>query len=426
MHYQTALQQYFDGEIDEVGEDLLFGELAHNHDARREFNEHAKLRAAMQQERSVITPPAHAAGAIFGALGYDTPRPLPVAKTPAVGATTAKSGMFLKLLPYALTSLFSALVAVVIYAGLTENSYKNSAGITAENQKNSIVENEKLPQNLLKDDNFTTGNLHENYTENSLAVSHVQNPGRKFAEEYFKNKIENSSTESVATNVDLSENPFKKQIAVIAIRDFKTDQFLKEDLQKDGIVNDFARKIAFENQDLFNESEQVLPKRFSVEVRSIAARSFPENAVSAQTDILKNMAVSIFYNQNENHAVGLEIGHEQFAQEFKKDVNGQNWNVKQNPMFIYSALGYRYSLSKNEIMGAKITPFGQILFGGTYIGPLAKSSVGFTLTPEERISFLFALEGSVLAYQAGENWNLFGNWNNSRKLGVTYGVNVNF
>ncbi|HYF01999.1 MAG TPA: hypothetical protein VEC36_01375 [Patescibacteria group bacterium] len=423
MHYKNALQQYFDGELDEVGEDILFGELAHNHDARREFNEHTKLRAAMQKERSALTPPAQAAGAIFGALGYDLPLPVHAPNAPLSGAVAASSGVFLKLLPYALTSLLSALVAVGIFAGFTNNYFENKVSAPFRNSVQSDYKASDVKTIIEKTDNDSLSIFIKNLSEKNTKDEFSKSKNNSIITNGISNDVPSYSLKAQKMLQERTEDSMlKKQIAVIAQSDFKNLNISDPKSLKSHPANTYSKENMFQIPDLKQTFEVEMQRDFSIEMRSIIATSFPENSVAAQTELLKNQAVAGFYKLSDNHSIGLESGQEQFAQEYIKNINGHNWTVRQNPLYWYGGITYRFSLPETEIFGFKnvIVPFTQIFAGAAQTGYLGKSLLGFKIVPESRVAFLIAAEGSMLLY------NVDGLWDNSRKLGFSYGVNVSF
>jgi hypothetical protein len=68
-----------------------------------------------------------------------------------------------------------------------------------------------------------------------------------------------------------------------------------------------------------------------------------------------------------------------------------------------------------------IRPFAQAVVGGTFAGdPLGKATVGLLWKPSRRVSIGAGIEGSALVFrQEGE-------WQSSRKIGATYGVQIEF
>lgn len=68
-----------------------------------------------------------------------------------------------------------------------------------------------------------------------------------------------------------------------------------------------------------------------------------------------------------------------------------------------------------------IRPFAQAVVGGTFAGdPLGKATIGLLWKPSRRVSVGAGIEGSALIFrQEGE-------WGSSRKIGATYGVQIEF
>jgi hypothetical protein len=157
---------------------------------------------------------------------------------------------------------------------------------------------------------------------------------------------------------------------------------------------------------------------FLVQLRGISTSSLLDVNAPAQSIWYENVGVGLLYQLSDNHAVGVEMGSEAFPMSFQGDVNGQIIRYQQQPQSMWAGASYRYTLSPLGSSG--LSPFGQVLVGGTSFGPLGRMTAGLSYSPSGPLSFILGIEGMALAYQFNNTWF------SSSKLGLTYGIAVRF
>ncbi|MCK5740716.1 MAG: hypothetical protein KAH48_00750, partial [Chlorobi bacterium] len=73
MSNKDLIRQYMDGELDNIGEDVLFSEMANDRALRSDFNQHIEIDNAAKTDMSRINVPAESSRTIFSTLGFAIP-----------------------------------------------------------------------------------------------------------------------------------------------------------------------------------------------------------------------------------------------------------------------------------------------------------------------------------------------------------------
>jgi hypothetical protein len=159
---------------------------------------------------------------------------------------------------------------------------------------------------------------------------------------------------------------------------------------------------------------------YSIQLRRLGTSSVTSINLPAQSNsILANWGLGITRKLDNNFSIGIEIGSEQFAQNFKSVSQGENMVNRQNPlMFWYGGLvRYNYNL---QSFGNMLTPFAQIFAGGTSVGFLARPQIGVVLNPYRFFNLSLGAEAAYMWY------NVQGTSYRTDKYGLTIGAGINF
>ena len=158
--------------------------------------------------------------------------------------------------------------------------------------------------------------------------------------------------------------------------------------------------------------------RLILQVRGYSLSPTVPTDVPPETEWYSDLGLGVLYQVDKHNTIGLEFGNETYPMVFEGDRNGQTLLYEQNPSTMWAGLTYRYT---GNIFGAMpIAPFGQVVLGGGKYGPVGRLAAGFQYAPSGNLSFLLGVESSALAYRHQSNWYL------SPKIGLTYGMSVNF
>ncbi len=149
--------------------------------------------------------------------------------------------------------------------------------------------------------------------------------------------------------------------------------------------------------------------KFDDNVTEIIERNNSQN-------ITDQYAIAIYYNLDENQAIGLEFGIERYPQIFDHKNLGKYY---QNPRIFWIGAGYKLSL---QDLGIEKTlyPYTQLELCYTTIGPIIRPQVGLVFKPINEFSIFAGYEAAMLFY------NVDGKILNSGKYGLIYGLSFNF
>lgn len=165
--------------------------------------------------------------------------------------------------------------------------------------------------------------------------------------------------------------------------------------------------------DMFAEKEV---KKYTIQIRGFNARSIPELDISPLINpAFNNVGAALFYNFDENWSVGLEFGQEDVFQKY----SGEGLTFEQNYLAFWWGIAGQYTFNEAEPLNG-IKPFTRVFLGGTRVGPMARGILGLQYTYADRFTILAGLESTALMYKyMNTNYT-------TGKIGVTYGISVNF
>jgi hypothetical protein len=142
---------------------------------------------------------------------------------------------------------------------------------------------------------------------------------------------------------------------------------------------------------------------------------FPWRQIESDGTFASDIALGVLYKLDEELAVGVELGRETLPL-----YAVSNDNVLEPRATIqWVGLSGRYIPGFMALPG-NIQPFITGLLGAAEFGPIAKSVLGIRWQPDTHIALSFGVEGTTLLYRYRQQWY------NTQKLGVSYGVEVQF
>ncbi|MFN8359435.1 MAG: hypothetical protein U0264_05915 [Candidatus Kapaibacterium sp.] len=401
MPYGKLIHDYLDGTLDSSSEDILFAELSVNQDVRREFQTQTRLNAAVQKDMSRTTTPVEATQAVFASLGFALPQAdtdTPPVPLPIPPAAAGDSGMWPKIL---YTALFSSALTALFFLWWSPRETDTHL-LMAEILKRPQPATRPLTSEITDRNALTMVEIPAAPARNA-----VREP-RVIASEVY-NSGENSSH---APATEVGDAPAVLTMSAAYIQP----------------SSPMVQNIAPQNSSplyatSFSSAESIVPNELlglTVQTNGISQlRSLPDfTDTPASLPVLSNLSASVLYALSEHHALGLAGGREVFHQDFTRENGGQTFAYRQSPSLWWYGVAYRYSLGDVGIKG--VNPFAQGFIGWAQNGPIGKISTGIRYTPEERISFVLAAEGSLLVYPVGSTYF------QTQKLGITYGMSINF
>ncbi|MBL7975165.1 MAG: hypothetical protein JNJ85_09650, partial [Candidatus Kapabacteria bacterium] len=306
MNYDDLLNEYLDGTISESAEQSLFSAMAQNDMLRKEFNEALLLRTAVRNDAAGVIPPAELTAAVFASAGYTTAN--------AITLWLAKYwGVF--------TTVF--LTCVVIWLLLHRNGENTNF---AQMQTTSIIHdtvfnNEPLPTepaqqilsveqyNILLQDNQ---NLH---TLTNTLRSEIKNLREELQFATVNNQLATINTTN--NNLLLPKNNSTAQETTLgqseeSIRTATPSSVYYVPLEQPTTL----RKVVTNAPDLFGVYQEH-NSLWDISLRSTLLKQQNANEVPTNDYIgVTNVVATGFFKWRDYAHVGIEVGREQFAQEY--------------------------------------------------------------------------------------------------------------
>ena len=428
MSYSKLIHDYLDGELAQTEQDRLFTELAHNSDARLEFNQQMKLHMIAQNDMSSIAPPVATTNSIFSQLGFSIP---PAGFNGGAASSAIGHGVGASLLLFfrkysgnIMTAFIGALLTGFILYYLLNfnmNSIQSNDNTTAAQLRDipavSSVEKEPSAVSLAsasERDNLTDRDVErminaamnkymtqiDNYYKNYFTTLNISN-------ENNKDKNNDLALTTNDRNIPVNTNPNGNLLYLFPDNTAKIQPTTTESslqLNKTAI-----EPVPVSDNSMFNMSFRSYTSHSNVNV----------NVPSQSNPWFSNVGFGVSYNLSKYHALGLEVGQEAFPQSFIRDLYGEQLSQQQNPMLVWFGASYRYSMI-NLFIPEVLYPYAEVLGGMTKVGPLSRAQIGLQFRPDKRVTFNLGAEGAILWY------NVQGKVYDTRKLGLTYGVSIHY
>jgi hypothetical protein len=165
----------------------------------------------------------------------------------------------------------------------------------------------------------------------------------------------------------------------------------------------------------------ILPPDFMVQYRTFSDRSNPGATIQSGSDPwFQNMSIALYYTPWENHWFGLETGQEAFAQHYQGSENGAPVRYEQNLMTGWLAASYQFRFTAFRF-GGEWQPFVTADAGATFqFWPILRGTVGVAYRPLRNVALILGADGSFLEYPFQSTWF------STNKVGVTYGLSIQF
>ncbi len=392
--------EYLDGELPISEESELFSALSQSEELRAEMREHLQISRSISKDTEALVPPPNALSAISSVLGIGNSQPI---EHPIGGAIVPKNSLWKRFrLPMAFALVASLITFTITYFAMNSNDSQNILSSKAIVQTPPIIiaSSGDSPQPIVKNgQRLPLGSTAIERLRVESSTEEDSNPSsRTDNSELITLNSVNKATTSVNLNV-LNE----KQVP--------------------NLINQLNSKNNY-NFELTNEKDNI-GRSSSLIIRGIVGHSFPNPDVEPQNTLLfSNMSAGLYFTQWNNIKFGIEFGRESFGLRYKNIENNIAFYKEQKPTIYWAAAGFDYSLPYKIFngYGFEVQPFIDILAGGSQIGgPLLKLITGLRLNPNTYgVGMFLGFEGSALFYQNQNKFYL------SRKLGLTYGLSINF
>lgn len=422
------INSFVEGDLDPSLEQELFSEMASNELLRSEFKNLLAISGAIKNNRKAFVKNKKSKKAVFAALGLSIP--VADAVTGGVGAATAGSAVGYGFKSLLATGALSAFVTAILLWGIgtgDKNDFKeiNPSHLTQQlvleiPNEAPIVSSKEVK--VYNEDSKYKGMYERAMVINNELQSQLSDYASKFEEQNTmimsqKSEIATLSYEvrTLQRNLNLNNDNYQ---------DLSEKQKENEKLISElGITNlKLQEQLSSAKPESNIEPMLLQPNNgtssWSAEWKG--SQTFHSNSYEFEkTDLsqFNNNSLSILYNFENGFSVGSEIRQETFLLEFTgEDINDVTYLYRQEPNFTTLSLLGRYSYD----MSATLDPFAQFTFGGNKIGVVGRLMGGFMYSPYENLNMIIGLEYNNMSFQyQGDRFN-------SGKIGVNYGISVQF
>lgn len=386
-----------DGELESSHEPAVFSELARNEELRAEFHDLLRFKEAASRDTDAFALPIGATAGVFTRLGFESA----LKGTAAVGLGVALKKIWIPLT----TAITSAVITFFALGGLDNNATEASNGGVPRSTQTEETQ-------------LLTSNSALNAPAAPIIVYRDAPP----------RIIYRSAPQGIITGADKNDtkavNAAENNLAAYnsympnySLSPSGSAKFSRASFHAPAIdENSYAeRELMFDP--CFDECND--RNGFYFTLRGMNSKSYPSTDESLQsTQGFSNLAIGLYYEFTENHSFGMEIGQEPFTQLVSSPEEGLLQN-EQNPILFWVGLSYRGTLPKMAYLG-DLQPYGQITLGSTQVGPMGKAIIGLQYNTMSGFGINLGLEGSLLYYQNNQTKS------NTRKLGLTYGLQYKF
>jgi len=435
--YIEQINQLLDGELDQMHESQLYGELAVNADLRAEMREQLAVKTAVQEDRAALIPPLPLTSQIFSGLGF---------AAPLAGAAAGAAGgsLLLQWLTRLGIPILSAIAAVGLSIGITSESGERSTesaqqsqdseqqvAITGEQREESgeqradgggqttVINAELIAQ--LRAEN---AELRQQLSNRPVVTREVPRDVVRTVSDGRSERLAAELADALAENDQLRKD--------LAAKDATVAQATTP-AQRESIADIPVSTIKVDNAiDLrMSGNEKVITQRpmgiewqptayphYSLQLRGFALTPTVNTFYNPQTEWYSNFGASIGYSPNRHSMFGIEFANEAYPQVFDADENGQVVQYQQYPATFWTGIYYRHIF--NQIGSLPLAPFAQGLVGGSEFGPIGRATLGLQYSPAGPLTFLLGFEASALTYSYQSTFYV------SPKYGLTYGLAIRF
>lgn len=386
QQFSEHIDQLLDGELDPMLEPSLYAELATNADLRAEMRDQIALKAAVKDDRMALVPPAALTSSVFSTLGLTTG----MATAGAVGGSVAWQWLTRLGLP-----VLSALTAAGISWSVSQNAF---TAFVAES--GAQVETPTVQPSTAQQPDLASESERDALRKENLALRRelAARPERVVTRDVVREVIKEVERESEPTPID--------------VRTSDIDIVNTIELERDPT----PQTIRLATADLALRPPTRLP--FTAQIRGMSLQPSLSTAVTEQSTWYNNLGLALMYAMNERSALGFEVGNEAYPMVFEGDRNGQIVRYEQYPSTAWAGITYRYSGAAFGTL--PISPYGQVLVGGSKFGPMGRLQAGLQYAPAGPLVFLLGVEGSAMTFTYQNAWYV------SPKLGLTYGMAFRF
>lgn len=399
-HIDEQLISYLDGELPIDQEDAMFQSLATNEeDSRATMRELVTMRNVIPHDMEAFTPPINAKDEVFSRLGM-------TAQTNQQTSNWKKALLPLAFLAlglaggYGIGNRFDGNERDELINMMRNHSTKDgiaplrTIGVSPEVPE--IILQQSAPVRVIyKDRVLNTASVTPLITLPPISV--------------------NQETKTVSVIDEKNDNNISNQV--------KTEEHIGKLIDQDNqtsIVetNSETKPIESIGGIVLSDNVQSNYPQFWMQFRNISTLQSPEfTGIREQLGILDNTRLTFAWSLGEHVAVGLEAGREPFVLNYHGMKEDRTYTFNQYAPMLTGGLFMQGRTSPLSYLG-KSRFYAQAVAGGTEIGLLGRVGLGISYPISSKIGLQLGIEQSYSRFQ------FQGNWFDSQKLDLLYGISI--
>jgi hypothetical protein len=389
-----------DGELSPTQEVPLYADLAGNDELRSELRELISIKNTVKNDHDAFLPPLAVTSGVFNSLGYSIP-----------GLMGSIGSILLK---YSWIPIFLMGFVVLGTYYITEMSFEQKI-ITANNENS-----------LLKSQIQSAKNNLSELTNSNLALKEQLNKQPQTIVKYIRVPAIQSIVTDNQPTTDNSKAVTSNDES-IAMLSYSRNEMPGRAIEQPLMVtnqNHIARSNMIQGIPYRSMSDNVRIKEdvYYLTFNGISALAYPTVNAPTSTASFTNFALGFYFlSPYKGIIIGGEFGKEPYSQRFINTENNKRFVYEQQPNSWWAGISAIGTLNYKieELFGAQ--PYGKVFVGATELGPLGKAGAGFKwISTSSGLGAFLGVEGSVMGYQNQ------GSWYTSGKIGITYGLSIQF
>lgn len=411
--YSEKLTLMLDGELNPAQEVPLFAELASNDELRTEMREAISIKNSVKNDYEAFVPPLAATSSVFAKAGFRLP----------LSYFHSYKHIILR---YSWIPVLLALITGVTtwYILDKDYAYKYDNLLLTSNQLERRLENTQALASQLEKENLELKILNSQLPKEREVIKYIKIP-----------VVRSSAVESRVTLADNNKNLNSKEFDSDRNENYDNQSVALSSMNSPNYSNGAfflgnwsSNSNTFERNRLpvsYNSTPiAFMPSSYKYQLifRGINSLAYPMVNVPSNSGGLSNIALGMYFRTPYDFlSIGPEFGNEPFSQRFIHSENGKRYIYEQLPSVWWAGAGFMASMS-NKIDGLfGAVPFGKLFLGATELGPMGKLSAGLQWKSDSwGLGAFLGVEGSMMAYQNQSRWY------SSEKLGITYGLTIQF
>ena len=394
---EQLLVSFLDGELSLEKEQELFSKLAVNdNDIRSSMRELLAIRNAVHNDIEAFTPPTESKDIIFSSIGLHLPK---AAELPV----QTHSNMWKKyLIPLALLTI--SIGSGIAYTLDKYSNDRNELLSLMDSAKNYVTPsqtaissggNAQVPAIILQQPTKIVYRdriiQQEPIEKNNDIISALSTP---------------HEIASHVTITDIPQTIVEKDIATLPLTN------------ESNIINAVAKTI--EPSQIINETKTEYPL-FWTQIRGLSTVSGNEySGIQPTASITDNVKLAFAYSLSDNFAVGFETGRELYALQYQGIKDNRSVDFYQLSPMLSGGIFVQARTNPQEIIAKGSQLYLSGFAGGTEVGLLGSIGTGiiYPITPK------FAV--NIGCEQSWMNYQFQGNWFQTQKLDILYGITITF